>query len=55
MDVNRTYSGDYFIMYTNIDLLYCILETNICQSYFNNNNKNTRRGKKRVTLEIENE
>lgn len=29
MDVNQTYWGDYFAIYTNIKLLYCTSETNI--------------------------
>lgn len=29
MDVNQTHSGDHFAMYTNIESLYCIPETDI--------------------------
>ena len=29
MDVNQTYCGDHFAIYTNIELLYCTPEINI--------------------------
>ena len=29
MDANQTYCGDHFVIYTNIELLYCPSETNM--------------------------
>ena len=29
MDINQTYCGDHFVIYTNTESLYCIPETNI--------------------------
>jgi len=32
MDIDRTYCGDHFMLYTNIESLYCTPEINIlCQ------------------------
>ena len=45
MDVNQTYCGDCFAIYTNIKSLCCMPETNIvCQLYLNK--KNNRRWEK---------